>query len=298
MAYKERTKSKLLKTYELLSSRMDLASNDDDYYRELQKEYEGAEQFDELTEKFNGHCLILNDLQLKIRGETNQIDALHIFSDRIVLYKIINYEGEHFWDKCTLTQSGEGLLENPALELHQNWARLEMQLLDWGLQMKVEAFVVYINPEFTLYNAPSDDHLLLPSQIPEYFRELSADDALPPEQMKLADRLLGLNNQDYPIRMPKYHFDQLRKGIPCTTCGALLEIHSGRHQACGKCGKRVNVKTAIKAGISDFRLLFPKEPVTSSRMVEWCGARQSDRIYRILKDAYISEGNGRRRCYI
>ena len=65
-----------------------------DYYLELQKEYEGAEQFDELTEKFDGSCLILNDLQLEMRWETFQIDALHIFSDRLVLYKIINYKGE------------------------------------------------------------------------------------------------------------------------------------------------------------------------------------------------------------
>lgn len=53
MAYKERTKSKLLKTYEVLSSRMDLESEDYNYYLELQKEYEGKKQFDELIEKFN-----------------------------------------------------------------------------------------------------------------------------------------------------------------------------------------------------------------------------------------------------
>lgn len=53
MAYKERTKSKLLKTYEVLSSRMDLESEDYDYYLELQKEYEGKKKFDELVEKFN-----------------------------------------------------------------------------------------------------------------------------------------------------------------------------------------------------------------------------------------------------
>lgn len=53
MAYEGRTKSKLLKTYEVLSSRMDLESEDYDYYLELQKEYAGKKQFDELIEKFN-----------------------------------------------------------------------------------------------------------------------------------------------------------------------------------------------------------------------------------------------------
>lgn len=298
MAYKERTKSKLLKTYELLSSRMDLESDDYDYYLELQKEYEGAEQFDELTEKFDGHCLILNDLQLEMRWETFQIDALHIFSDRLVLYKIINYEGEHLWKELTLTKIGKGLLENPALELLETQVRLGLQLMDWGCHMKIEAFAVYINPEFTLFNSPSDEQLMLPSQIPDYFRELRAEDALTTEQMELATRLMEINNPDFPIRMPEYDFDQLRKGIPCTACGALLGTGSGRSQTCGNCGKSVNVKTAIKTSISDFRLLFPKEPVTSSRMVKWCGVGQSDRIFRILKETYTPKGNGRKRCYI
>jgi hypothetical protein len=277
---------------------MDLESDDYDYYLELQKEYEGAEQFDELTEKFDVHCLILNDLQLKMRWETFQIDALHIFSDRLMLYKILNYEGEHFWQERVLTKIGGGLLENPALGLLETQVRLGMQLMDWGYQMKVEAFAVYINPEFTLFNSPSDEQLTLPSQIPEYFRELSAGDALTPEQMELADRLMEINNPDIPIKMPEYHFDQLSKGIPCTACGALLETVSGRYQTCENCGKSVNVKSAIKTSISDFRFLFPKEPVTSSRMVDWCGVGQSDRIFRILKETYTPKGNGRKRCYI
>lgn len=52
MAYKERTKPKLLKTYEVLSSRMDLTSEDYDYFLELKNEYEGKKRFDELIEKF------------------------------------------------------------------------------------------------------------------------------------------------------------------------------------------------------------------------------------------------------
>ena len=53
MAYKEWTKPKLLKTYEVLSSRMDLTSEDYDYFLELKNEYEGKKRFDELIEKFN-----------------------------------------------------------------------------------------------------------------------------------------------------------------------------------------------------------------------------------------------------
>ena len=53
MAYKERTKPELLKTYEVLSSRMDLTSEDYDYFLELKNEYEGKKRFDELIEKFN-----------------------------------------------------------------------------------------------------------------------------------------------------------------------------------------------------------------------------------------------------
>ena len=56
-------------------------------------------------------------------------------------------------------------MENPDLQLQKTRVRLELLLLELGCKMEVDAFVVYVNPEFTLLGAPADEQLLLPSQM-------------------------------------------------------------------------------------------------------------------------------------
>ena len=133
----------------------------------------------------------------------------------------------------------------------------------------------------------------LKTALGEYFFIIDIDN----EQKKLADALVKLHKPDYPSKMPKYRYNQLRKGIPCTACGALLGTFSGHRQTCGNCGKKVNVKKAIKNSIEDFRLLFPNEPVTSAHMTDWCGIGRRDRIFRVLREEYTSKGSGNARYY-
>ena len=262
---------------------MHLANDDYYYYLNLLKGFEGEVRFDELIEKLKEYCLILNDLQLEIRRSSFQIDALLIFSGKIILCEIKNYEGVHYWGKDKFTKLNGVAMENPALQLQKTRVRLELLLLELGYQMEVESFVVYINPEFTLLGAPADEELLLPSQISGYFGNLTMGAKPTAEQKKLADALVKLHKPDYPSKMPEYCYDNLNKGIPCTACSALLETFNGHRQTCAKCGKKVNVKNAIKTSSSDFRLLFPNEPITSSRMADWCGTGRRDRIFRVLR---------------
>lgn len=277
---------------------MNLSSDDYYYYLNLLKGFEGERRFDEFTEKLKEFCLILNDLQLEIRRSSFQIDTLLISFDRIILFEIKNYEGVHYWGKDKFTKLNRVVMENPALQLQKTRVRLEMLLLELGCEMEVESFVVYINPEFTLLGAPADERLLLPSQISGHFGNLRVDAAPTAEQIKLAESFVKIHKPDYPSKMPEYRYDQLTKGIPCTACGALLETFSGHRQSCAKCGKRVNVKNAIKTSISDFRLLFPNEPVTSARMTDWFGIGRRDRIFRVLREEYATKGSENMRYYV
>lgn len=277
---------------------MHLSNDDYYYYLNLLKGFEGEKRFDEFTEKLKEFCLILNDLQLEIRRSSFQIDTLLILFDRIILFEIKNYEGVHYWGKEKFTKLNGVVMENPALQLQKTRVRLELLLSELGCQMKVEAFVVYVNPEFTLLGAPADEQLLLPTQISGYFGNLRVDTAPTEEQIKLAGTLTKLHKPDYPSKMPEYRYDQLIKGIPCTACGALFGTFIGHRQSCANCGKKVNVKNAIKTGISDFRLLFPNERVTSARMTGWCGTGRRDRIFRVLRDEFTAKGSGNARYYV
>ncbi|MEH6992864.1 hypothetical protein V7075_09135 [Neobacillus drentensis] len=65
MAYKDRSESVLLKTLRILNTRMELTEDDQRYYQNQEKGYEGEVQFDVFTEMLQRNCYILNDLLLK-----------------------------------------------------------------------------------------------------------------------------------------------------------------------------------------------------------------------------------------
>jgi hypothetical protein len=299
IAYKERTKPKLLRIYEVLSNRMILSSDDHYYHLHLDKGFDGEYGLDGLTEPLSSHCLVLNDLQLEFRKSSFQVDTLLICTDKIRLYEVKNYEGVHTWADDKLLKSTGVYLENPWVQLQRTKVKLELLLQSLSCQMKVEAYVVYINPEFTLLEAKADGNYLLPSQVPLHFRSLQTKETPSFEQRRLAERLLQLHNPDYPPHMkPVYCYEDLRKGIGCPACGTVAEAFHGHFIKCQTCGERMNVKKAIKKNIEDFRLLFPDEKLTTNRMLDWCGSGDKDRIYRILRESYQPKGNAHGRYYI
>lgn len=269
------------------------------YYLNFDKGFVGECGIDGQTEQLGPNCLVLNDLQLEIRLAPFQIDTLLIGSNKIVLLEIKNFEGVHQWGERKLTKDSGLSLENPTLQVLKTQTRLEFLLESLGCQMRVEAYVVFINPEFTLFNAPNDAGYILPSQIPDFFRILQKQLTKPnAEQHKLANALVNLHDPEYPCKMPEYSFDKLRKGIPCPKCGTLAEIFKGHYQTCANCGQRMNVKRGIKASIEEFRILFPEEKIITSRMLEWCGSGDKACVYRVLKEEYQAIGKNSGRYYV
>lgn len=298
IAFKERTKPKQLRIYEILHRRMRLGSREYNYYLNFDKGFEGEYGLDGQTDQLGPNCLVLNDLQLEFRLAPFQIDTLLICSDKIVLLEIKNFEGVHLWGERKLTKQSGLSLENPTLQVQKTQTRLEFLVESLGCQVRVEAFVVFVNPEFTLLGAPTGEGYILPSQLPTFFRTLKKQmTKLTVKQEKLACALVNLHDPNYPCRLPEYRYDQLRKGIPCPKCGSLAETFKGHHQTCSDCGQRMNVKKCLKASIEEFRILFPGEKITTSRMLEWCGSGDKDRIYRVLKEEYSATGKNSGRYY-
>ena len=244
-----------------------------DYYRfnNRKKGFGGEGGLDVHTEPLSENCIVLNDLQLEVRESPFQIDALLIFSDIIKLYEIKNYEGLHQWGEGAFIKSSGFLLENPSMQLQRTKVRLEFLLSEMGLQRRVEAYVIFVNPEFTLVGAPNVTSYILPSQIPEHFRNMPKKTGITAEQYRLADSLVALHDPNYSFKIPEYHYENMKKGVPCTACGTLKDTFRGRHQICDECGKKININEAIRTGISDFRILFPDDKITTSRITDWCG---------------------------
>ena len=299
MAYKERNKPKLLRIYEILSTRMNLDRDDYLYYLNLQKGFEGECLFDEFTEPLSSTCLVLNDLLLEHRNSSFQIDTLLVCADKLILFEVKNYEGVHTWGAEKFTKSTGTVLENPHLQLLKTKVKLEILLQSMSCQMKVEPYVVYVNPEFTLLGAQDNEFYLLPSQMQSFFRNMQMKSRPNADQRRLADALKNLHNPDYPAnKMPEYHYEQLHKGLSCPKCKALTDAFAGHFIHCQTCGERMNVKKLIKKNIDDFRILFPNQKVTTNRMLDWCGSGDKDRIYRVLRENYLPKGKNHGRYYV
>ena len=278
---------------------MSLDREDQHYYLNHQKGFEGESFLDEITEPLSSGCLVLNDLLLEHRNSFFQIDALLVCTDKLIVLEAKNYEGVHYWGAEKFTKSTGTVLENPYLQLQKTKVKLEILLQSVSCKMRVEAYVVYVNPEFTLLEAQNSENYILPSQIQSYFRTLQVNSRPNAEQQRIADILVKLHKQDYPARkMPKYRFEDLRKGLGCLSCNALMSSFAGHYMHCPGCGERMNVKRLIKNSIDDFRILFPDKKVTTNRMSDWCGSGDKDRIYRVLKENYQAKGNNHGRHYV
>ena len=117
MAYKERTKPRLLCIYEALAKRMKLSPDDHYYLLNMDGGFGGELGLDVHTDTLDSHCLVLNDLQLKHNRSSIQIDTLIICPDQLLLYETKNHKGIHNWGPLTFTKSTGATLENPSIQL-------------------------------------------------------------------------------------------------------------------------------------------------------------------------------------
>jgi hypothetical protein len=298
IAYKERIKPEHLRILEILLTRTKISRDDYYYFLNLKKGFEGELVFDAYTKQFKLDHFFLNDLQLEIRRAPFQVDALMIRTNLLILYEIKNFEGIYKWGAEKFTKTTGTELENPSLQLQKTKVRLELLLQEKGYSLKVDAYVIFVNPEFTLLGTPNDSNFILPSQIPGHFRNIQAAPELNAEQIKLAETLMNLHDSSYPRKKTQYTYSDLKKGITCPECGTLAEKFSGYSQVCTKCGNKMNVNKAIRSSIEDFHTLFPEIKLTSRRMMDWCGCGNDMRVYRVLKKNYRMIGKNRGRYYI
>lgn len=286
MIYKSRTKSTELLILESLHTRLNLTEKDIQHYSSLKKGYEGEVLFDSITEKLQSDCLILNDLLLKVNNTTFQIDSLIIFAEVIYLFEVKNFEGDYFYESGKFYMKPKIEINNPLTQLSRAESLLRQLLQNLGFHLPLHASVVFINPEFTLYQAPQDKPIIFPSQINRYLKKLdSKPSKLNGKHKALADKLIQQHICKSPYTLvPAYDYSSLKKGTTCGECGSLSVFVHGAKCVCGECGHEEKVDSAVMRSVWEFKLLFPDEKITSNGVYEWCGVVESQwKIRKILK---------------
>jgi hypothetical protein len=286
MELKKRTPSRELQILNILSYRYILSEKEKNHYLKLKKGYEGELMFDQiLRQNLHNECLIIQDLLLTSFNTTFQIDTLIIFHNKIEFFEVKNYEGEYTYEKDKFFKNKDYKITNPEHQLDRAETLLRQLLLNHGFSIPINARVVFINPEFTLFNSPSDKPFIQPSQINSLLKKLNSNvKRLTVQNRVIADKLISLHQVNTPHQMlPTYNYDLLRKGICCYHCHSSSIILKGHDSFCKECGESEKLSDAIIRSTQELKLLYPDELVTTDKIYDWCSIIPSkQRIRRIL----------------
>ncbi|MFA1818627.1 nuclease-related domain-containing protein [Virgibacillus oceani] len=298
MLHKPRTISSELLTLRYLNHRTNLPHSEKQYFLHLDKGYKGELQFDRWTEKLQCDCLILNDLLLKVNNTTFQIDSTIITADSIYLYEVKNLEGDHIYDAQydKFYKMPQREILNPLAQMARGEFLLSQLLFRHGFKIPIESSVVFINEEFTLYNIPPDKPIIFSSQLRRYFREFnSISTQLNKNHLLLAEKLASLHMKNSPYKqIPSYSYDQLRKGIACLKCKSFSIFIKKSKCVCEKCLHEEKISDAVLRAVSEFKLLFPEQKITTNIIYDWCQVVKSKRtIINILSQNFKVVGKYR-----
>lgn len=306
MLLKGRSESDELLILRALNTRMKLAEKERYHYLTLEKGYEGELQFDHLTERIEEERYIINDLLLEVNNAYFQIDTLIISQGGIHLIDVKNYQDDWYFesDKLYIAKTRREI-KNPVDQLKRCETMLNQllnQLLhQHKLNYLVESFVIFINPEFTLYQAPMDLPIIFPTQINRFLNELNKTPSkLNDGHKKLAQKLISLHQTKNPYgAFPKFNYDQLQKGVYCNRCNSFQVKVKNIGFEFQKCGHVESIDSCLIRHIEEFKLLNPGKKMTTQAIFDWCKTDLNKRTFlRVLKKNYTAIGNTKNTFYI
>lgn len=296
MFYKRRTESKEYLIFQSLGTRMELPSSEKQYFSNLKKGYEGEVKFDSLVEELSDKFLILNDLLLESNNSLVQIDSLFITQNFLLPNEIKHFEGNYLYERDNFyTYSTKKEITNPLHQLNRIETLLRQFLQKSGHPFSIKGNLVFIHPEFFLYQAPQNEKIVYWPQWNSFFKYLSAQPSkLTPRHYDLAEFLVESHQKENPYaKQPSYQYEELRKGIVCKNRHSFMSSFNSRNLVCKTCGSLEKIEPAVVRSIEDYRVLFPKERITTNAIFDWCGATISKvLISNILKRNYKAYGYG------
>ncbi|WP_234978446.1 nuclease-related domain-containing protein [Bacillus tuaregi] len=294
MLLKERTMPIELSALRSLDARIDLSTEEKGRLMRLEKGYQGEVMFDLLTEKLQSEVFILNDLCLEFNRSVFQIDTLLISQDTYYLIEVKNFEGDAYYANEGFFSINKTELMNPLDQLKRSKLLLSHLLRSLGYHSNIEGYVIFINPEFTLFQAPIHAPIILPTQINRFMKKLQQKSAkINVHYRKLADQLIS-QHQILPPRLPDYQYNQLKKGVACPKCHSFITSEVIRKAKCMVCGFEEGIDTVVLRCVEELRLLFPDTMITTNIVYDWCDVIVSKKqIARILKENYNVIGYGK-----
>ncbi|MFS0864793.1 nuclease-related domain-containing protein [Fredinandcohnia sp. 179-A 10B2 NHS] len=301
MIYKPLIESKELILLRIINNRMNTSAKEKQYYYNLEKGFEGEKLFAASIEKLSNDRIIIHDLLLEYNNTLFQIDTLLIAQTHIYLFEVKNFEGDYYLEGDKLLTFSEIEVKNPLLQLQRSASLLRQLLQKAGITLPIEANVVFVNPEFTLYQTPKNVPVIFPTQLTKFLEKIEKNPSkLNQKHHNLAKKLVAMHITDSPFsNLPAYTYDGLKKGMTCLGCGGVFCNLNRINLICKKCGCCETVDSAVLRNIEEFRLLFPERKLTTNVVYDWCGGiGPKKQIKRILATNFKQIGDKRFTYYV
>jgi hypothetical protein len=303
MIIKERHESKELMILRSLNARMDLAAKELNHYLNLEKGFIGEKKFDKLIEKENffNDWLIVNDLLMEHKSNFFQIDSVLISQETIYLIDVKNFEGDFYLNGDLWYMISNHEIKNPLEQLKRSESLFRRFIQNFGFNYSIKAYLVFINPEFYLYQAPLNQSMIFPTQLNRFIKNLNNKRGkISDRHKKLADFLVSKHIAESPfMQIPTYSYDQFKKGFWCKHCDSFLELNYYNKLVCNKCGCEEDIDSAVLRNVEEYRLLFPDRKITLSDIEDWCKEIKSKKmIRRILTQNYKAMKHSRSTYYV
>lgn len=293
MIIKPRKKSINHLVLELLHYRAVFSFQEQSQFENQVKGYEGEQRFDVFLDRLGQKGFVVNDLFLSSQNTHYQFDAIVVINEQIIIYEVKNYAGRYSYEDGVLLSDTGYSIQDPVGQVNRKKSYLHNFMRKNGYASIIQAYVVYINPDFYLYNLPPMDSITFLGQLERHFDDLAktAHRVSLPNQ-KIAQTLVQHHNENYrPDNLPIYEFKNLKKGVLCKKCFSFDGENRRQSRICNTCGYKEKTTDAIYRSVLEFQVLFPDNPVTMSAIHEWCKGVYSQRQIRYLLNSKM------KRCF-
>lgn len=302
MIMKERGVPRELIILRGLRPRMNFSESEESYYLYKEKGYEGEVNFDKwaVPLSVSEKMIFLNDVNLNQNNNHFQVDSFGISSGTLHHFEVKNLVGDYSIDKGKWISPLGNPVKNPLIQVDKTETLLNQLVNSHSIPLTVKSHLILLNPEFHLYNVPSNLPIVYPAQMNRFRTSLLQNSSkIRNADTRAAEKLLALSIGESPYNsVPKYRYDELRKGMVCPGCGEFYAEFK-RVLCCGFCGGKECSSDAILRSVEEFRLLFPEVKLTTVKIHEWCGIVKDERtIQRVLRANFQSMGNKRSSYYI
>ncbi|MBO1003963.1 nuclease-related domain-containing protein [Pseudogracilibacillus auburnensis] len=284
LAHSKPQPSKELIIFNHLYPRMNFSANEKLTYDNLKKGFIGEEKFYHILKKtLDPYQLVLFNLLLESNNTEFQIDNTIIIQNTIFLFEVKNFEGDYYFEgnKWYIVSSRKEI-RNPLLQLQRTEFLFKQILQKLNVNFDVKSYIIFINEEFTLYQSPLGLPIIFPTQLNRFIKDLNSQpQKLTAHHTKLAKQLMEIHiEESRHSRLPKYEYNQLKKGIVCRFCPGFMSYLSYKKLVCNKCGEEEEIASSVMRSVAEFNLLFPEIKITTRAIHEWCVVVESKKTIR------------------